>query len=94
VYVGVANEEAAMNTTDMYSREKANRANLEEMRRAMQGDSLLRRAAQEDGPEVAAAHRRVLVAWAVAALIAVLVVAIVVSASNAGEAAMLARLAL
>jgi hypothetical protein len=80
VYLGVAIEEAAMNTTDMYSREKANQAHLDDMRRETKDGYLLRDAARAENPDNASTNRRLYLALAGAAVVALFAAFLIASA--------------
>jgi hypothetical protein len=71
-----------MNTTDMYSREKANQAHLDDLRHHTRDSRLLREAAASDGPEARAVNRRLTLALAGAAAAALIVVVLLALAAT------------
>jgi hypothetical protein len=82
VYRDAAHKEASMNTTDMYSREKASQAHLDDIRRETAAGRLLREARQSADPEPAAASRRRMLALAGAAAAALITALVIASALN------------
>ena len=71
-----------MNTIDMYSREKANQAHLDEMRRAVRGSHPFAGTSRADEPHFVA-RQRLNAVWVVEALVVTLAV-LLAAASLAG----------